>query len=181
MPKIWMRLGVSLDLTDDEVLGLKKTPGEVIARALKDGRVTTDGDSYFPDEDEGSPDCCVPSTPIISFTKGEMVQHKLKILNPYRLEKLVCVVFQKSSGEVAHWILYDGNSKELYKGKSWRSKKYSNIKQSMINCQARGREYIRKKMPMLTQTNKRPKRTPDGVQQSMIGDKPDERIPHNSN
>lgn len=53
MKKLWMRAGVSLMLTDeeiDEILGsCEGSAGqEAVVRALREGRFTFDGDSYIP-------------------------------------------------------------------------------------------------------------------------------------
>lgn len=53
MKKLWMRAGVSLELTDDEVQGILGTDNsgaeDIVKAALLDGRFSFDGDSYIPD------------------------------------------------------------------------------------------------------------------------------------
>lgn len=53
MKKLWMRAGVSLELTDAEVKGILGTDNagaeDIIKAALLDGRFSFDGDSYIPD------------------------------------------------------------------------------------------------------------------------------------
>ena len=54
MKKLWMRAGVSINLTDDEVesiLGSDNTNGvDVIKAVLLDGRFSFDGESYIPND-----------------------------------------------------------------------------------------------------------------------------------
>lgn len=71
MKKLWMRAGVSLMLTDeeiDEILGgCEGSSGqEAVVRALREGRFTFDGDSY------------IPSTVVEEFTREHRLPYAAK-------------------------------------------------------------------------------------------------------
>ncbi len=46
---VWFRLGVSVDLTQDEILNLLNGDTDIIKKMFLDGRVIIRGDSYIPD------------------------------------------------------------------------------------------------------------------------------------
>lgn len=60
MATLWMRLGVTISLSDDEVdilrhhktLSANDKAKEIILKACKEGRVELDGESYVPMENE---------------------------------------------------------------------------------------------------------------------------------
>lgn len=48
--KIWARLGVTVFVSEDEREDWLKNPNAMFKKALKEGRVKLDGDTYFPEE-----------------------------------------------------------------------------------------------------------------------------------
>lgn len=57
LQELWMRLGVTLSLTDEEVEKLRNDPSEqetqkLILNCLSQGRAKVDGNSYRPDRED---------------------------------------------------------------------------------------------------------------------------------
>ena len=49
MPKIWMRVGAELELTNEQALQLQENPSsELIAEIIKKNGLTTNGETYCP-------------------------------------------------------------------------------------------------------------------------------------
>lgn len=52
--KLWMRMGCTINLTEEEIEQLKSDPQKLMANLMESGRIIPDGETYFPGENEGN-------------------------------------------------------------------------------------------------------------------------------